>query len=300
MLKPLSIERFERPVGELAAGPAPQLQWVEVKDLAVDGSYQREISSRGATNVRRIAEHFDWSKFAPVIVAPVEGGMYAIVDGQHRTTAALLRGMTKVPCQIVQADRAKQAEAFAAVNGNITRTTPTQIYHARLAAGDPKAAAITEVCAAAGVTVMRRNIIRERAKVGQTQAIGALLRCFEVYGRDTLITALQCITQTGDGNPGYVRAMIIEALCKVLTDEPRWRDAGEALLKALDDFDFAEAWDQTVAGRQIVMSEGAILGFAERVRMHLNQKNAETSSVGAPKSPKRTVLTPSQRAVAAT
>jgi hypothetical protein len=53
-------------------------------------------------------------------VAPVEGGQFAIVDGQHRTTAAIRRGQKEVPCQVVQADRAKQAAAYAAVDGNIT------------------------------------------------------------------------------------------------------------------------------------------------------------------------------------
>ena len=70
--------------------------------------------------------------FAPVIVAPVEGGQFAIVDGQHRTTAAMLRGQKTVPCQVVQTDRARQAAAYAAVNGNITKTTAQQLYLAKL------------------------------------------------------------------------------------------------------------------------------------------------------------------------
>ena len=172
----------------------------------------------------QIAENFDWSKFAPVIVAPVEGGQFAIVDGQHRTTAAMLRNIEQVPCQVVQADRAKQAAAYAAVNGNITKTTPQQLYHARLAANDPDAFEIANVCSAAGVEVIRRNIPLSEMKVGQTQAIGALTRCLKLYGRDTLITSLQCITQTADGNAGFVRATIIEALCQVLHDAPAWRE----------------------------------------------------------------------------
>jgi hypothetical protein len=76
-------------------GPAPQLLWIEIKDLVIDPSYQRHIGKRGAANIRQIAENFDWSKFAPVIIAPIEGGQYAVVDGQHRTTAALLRCLEK-------------------------------------------------------------------------------------------------------------------------------------------------------------------------------------------------------------
>jgi hypothetical protein len=75
------------------------LNWLPVEQFVVDDTYQREVGKRGRSNVQHIAEHFDWSKFALVIVAPVEGGLYAIVDGQHRTTAAILRGIDKFPAK---------------------------------------------------------------------------------------------------------------------------------------------------------------------------------------------------------
>ena len=103
MFKQLNSSRFSAPTLEFAPEPAPILQWIETDRLVVDTEYQREIGRRGATNVIQIAEHFDWSKFAPVIVAPIEGGRFAIVDGQHRTTAAMLRDIKEVPCQVVQA-----------------------------------------------------------------------------------------------------------------------------------------------------------------------------------------------------
>lgn len=55
-------------------GPAPQLEWLPVAKLQFDDSYQRRISGGGVTHLRRIAANFDWRLFAPVIVAPVEGG----------------------------------------------------------------------------------------------------------------------------------------------------------------------------------------------------------------------------------
>lgn len=192
MFKPLSTQRFGSPASDFSPGPAPFLEWIETGRLVVDVTYQREIGRRGAVNVNQIAENFDWSKFAPVIVAPVEGGQFAIVDGQHRTTAAMLRGQDKVPCQVVQADRAKQAAAYAAVNGNITKTTAQQLYHARLAAKDPHALELAEVCSAAEVEILRKNLVRSEIKKGQTYAVTALSRCLSQYGRDTLITALHC------------------------------------------------------------------------------------------------------------
>jgi hypothetical protein len=244
MYRALNSKRFSASSLEFSPGAAPFLDWIETEKLVVDTTYQRDIGRRGATNVVQIAENFDWSKFAPVIVAPVEGGQFAIVDGQHRTTAAMLRGQKKIPCQVVQADRAKQAAAYAAVNENVTKTTAQQFYHAKLAAGDSEVLALADICAAAGVEIVRRNLVQSELKPGQTQAVGAISRCYTRFGRETLITSLQCITQTADGNAGFVRATIIEALCEVLHEMSVWRDAGEKLLRTMDDFKFGDAWDE--------------------------------------------------------
>jgi hypothetical protein len=272
MFKPLETKRFAAPTCQFSPGPAPILNWIETEKLVVDTTYQREIGRRGSVNVHQIAENFDWSKFAPVIVAPVEGGRFAIVDGQHRTTAAILRGQDQVPCQVVQADRAKQAAAYAAVNGNITKTTAQQLYHAKLAAKDSDAVALSEICTVAGVEVIRKNVPLLALKPGQTQAVTALARCMSLYGRDTLITALQCITQTGDGNAGFVKATVIEALCEVLHETPAWRDAGEALLRSMDKFKFADVWDEIAAGRDKMFPNTARTMFADLVRKYLKRK----------------------------
>lgn len=270
MFRKLDPARAQRPKSTFAPGPAPILDWISTEKFVVDDAYQRSVGRRGLNNVEYIAEHFDWSKFAPVVVAPVEGGLYAIVDGQHRTTAAILRGIEQVPCQIVQADRAQQAAAYAAVNGNITKTTPQQLFHARFAAGDSKACELAEVCAAAGVEILRQNTVLAKMKVGQTQAVGALARCFRDYGRETLITALQCITETADGNPGFVRATIVDGLCEALHGT-RWRDAGEALLRAMDHFSFADVWGEVTDGRDHVFPGTVKRMMAEKVTAHLEK-----------------------------
>jgi hypothetical protein len=277
MFRPLSTKRFTNPQSEFSPGPAPFLQWIEVDKLVVDSEYQREIGKRGAANVQQIAENFEWSKFAPVIVAPIEGGQFAIVDGQHRTSAAILRDQKAVPCQVVQADRAKQAAAYAAVNGSITKTTAQQLFHAKVAARDAQALQLSEVCVAAGVEIVRKNLNQSQAKSGQTQAVTALSRCLAVYGRDTLITALQCITQTGGGNAGFVRPTFIEALCEVLHEAPEWRDAGEKLLRAMDKFKFAEAWDEITAGRDQIFPSTAKKTMVDNIRKFLKRKLGQNS-----------------------
>lgn len=277
MFQPISSERFDAPRSDFKPGPAPQLQWIEIKDLVVDLTYQREIGKRGAGNIRQIAENFDWSKFAPVIVAPLEGGRYAVVDGQHRTTAALMRSVKKVPCQIVQADRVQQAAAYAAVNGNITKTTPQQLYHAKLTAGHPACVELDRVCAAASVEIVRRNLGMKRVRVGQTQAVGALSRCLRDYGPDTLITALQCITQTSDGNAGFVRATIVEGLCEVLHKNRKWCEAGDALLRAMDEFSFPDMWSKVTGDRDQIFPATVRKLVADEVAAHLALKLGPSS-----------------------
>jgi hypothetical protein len=88
----------------------------------------------------------------------------------------------------------------------------------------------------------------------------------------TLITALQCITQTADGNAGFVRATIIEALCEVLHDAPEWREAGEQLLRTMDKFKFAGAWDQIAAGRDKIFPSTASKMMADRIRKFLSRR----------------------------
>jgi hypothetical protein len=56
----------------------------------------------------------------------------------------------------------------------------------------------------------------EKQLPGQTMVIAAIDKCLKQYGEETLITALQCITQTTNNIPGALSARMIKALCDVL------------------------------------------------------------------------------------
>jgi hypothetical protein len=111
---------------------------------------------------------------------------------------------------------------------------------------------------------------------GQTQAIRCLAKCLNDYGRDTLITALQCITQTGDGNPGMLRATFIEALCTILSNNCEWRDAGEKLLRAMDDFEFADVWEKAITEHSYVLSPSVMTSVIEAITDHLGRRMSKT------------------------
>jgi hypothetical protein len=239
----ISTAKFEKPNLRVRthadAGERPSLRWLSIAKLRIDQGYQREILKIGKTNVYRIAEEFDWTMFAPVIVAPIAGDLFAIIDGQHRTTAAKLCGITDVPCQVVDADGRRQAAAFAAINSRVTQISTMQIFAANVAARDPKALQLSGLCREAGVSILRYPVPHNKIKAGQTMAVTCLERAMQRYPHGVLVKALSCITKTRDGNPGMLRIPVINALCAILEEEPDLAEDGAALLAAFATIDLA-------------------------------------------------------------
>lgn len=219
-------------------GAKPDLKWIDIDRLVVDHDYQRPIRGKGAANVRKIAAQFKWSCFTPVIVAMTSGGKYAVVDGQHRTTAALLVGIKAVPCMVISATPNEQAAAFKAINDVTTRLSRQALHAASKAAGDADALALEDVARRAEVTILRYPLAADQqSEGGMTMAIGCLERSLRVYGRDVLVTALQCVTQTENNQPGLLISAVIRALCEVVSAHPEWRDGGSRLLESFDQID---------------------------------------------------------------
>src|SRR5215203_1180793 len=263
-MRTISTEGFEKPSSK-DPGPAPMLQWIKIADLVVDPTYQRPIVGKGRKNVDRIARSFSWSCFAPVVVAPIEGGKFAIIDGQHRTTAAALVGFETVPCQVVIAARTEQAAAFKAINGITTPISPMALQAAALVAREPWAVDVANACACAGVELLRYPVPSDKQSPGQTMAVGAIAQCLKRYGPETMVTALQCVTETSNNRPGMLSARIIKALCRVLDENRTWRDSGTALLDCFDHIDLGEiqaASAVEAAARRV----GRVAAIADRVR----------------------------------
>jgi hypothetical protein len=265
---------FELAAGELPKrnlGRMPEMKWLEIGKLVVDPTYQRDISRTSERNIVRIAREFDWNKFSTVIVASAPGGKYAIVDGQHRTTAAALRGIDKVPCQVIVAKQAEQAAAFAAINSVTTAMSPMQVHAAKLAAGDPDAVRLSVLCAKAGVTICRYPIQAKNMKRGETMAAGRLYALMHKFGTELLTIALGCISQTRDGNPGMLRAQLIEAFCSVLEAEPPWANAGPKLIAAVSKLDLPKTF--SLARQKREGSQGGIkTELVEIIAAHLDRE----------------------------
>lgn len=233
MTRPITISGYASLTPPTSLGPAPQLTWLPIEQLVIDESYQRDITAQGRKNVRSIAENFSWTFFAPVIVSPIEGGRYAIIDGQHRTTAAALIGVKEVPCALVIADKVVQAKAFRAINGQVTRLLKTQLFHAKLTAGDEVAMRAKAMCDAAGVTIPRWPGGWHNKK-NASVAVDSINRMAVNHYRAGVMV-LKCLLATSGANDAAcLRATTIDALFDVLAEAPQWREDEAALIGAVE------------------------------------------------------------------
>jgi hypothetical protein len=195
-----------------SAGRPPRLDFLPLSKLRIDDVYQRPIERRGIATIVRICNEFDWNRFSPLIVAPVPGtDVFAIIDGQHRATAALLLGYEKVPCAIVEAHARDQAAIFTAVNGNVTPVSILQLFKAARAAGTEWAVTLDQVCTAAGLTPLVYPKPKSAIKPFETMAIGTLRRNIARFGAKLVTTALsQAARQPGAGEPGFWNSYAVD------------------------------------------------------------------------------------------
>lgn len=221
------------------SGRIGSLMTLPISALIVDDTFQRAVSHGSANNIRRICREFDWAKFLPVIVVR-DGEHFSVVDGQHRATAAVSIGIKEVPCYVLSCTPQEAASAFAAINGNVTRVSPVDMWFASLAANDARSLELKHVLDAANVTVTRR---KDGHRVGETQSVKVLARAMEFYGSALLTTILQCITETGDGNPGLIVGMVINGIGKSIRTKPEMLADPSRIFDVFDQINLTEIVD---------------------------------------------------------
>ena len=223
--------------------PAPMLQWVPVESLVIDDSYQRQLSRQNWASIMRIAENFHWSRFTPVLVAPVEGGKFAIIDGQHRTHAAAICGFPEVPAMVVHMPRAEQARAFSWVNGQTIRITQYQILRAALAAGENWAMRADAACATAGCKLMtfhQSSGVKKARQIFSVKLVADLIR----RNQDMVVTkALNALVAIdGSNRVALYSDCIIRPLMMALAANPHLMTVDlPAVLQSYDPFKVIDA-----------------------------------------------------------
>lgn len=212
-------------------GAKPRLRWIQTDALLIDREYQRDILGAGINSIKRIVEHFRWARFGALLVSDRGDGRFAVVDGQHRTAAALFLEIPELPCYVITASLEEEAEAFAAINGGGTRLHALQVFHARVVAGDKSARRLMAVAKECGVVIPRHPGLI--SKPGETHAIGALIKAHQTHGDAVLGMALRAVVETGGGNVGLLKPAVIHGLCDALAMRAAWRRRSQAALNAV-------------------------------------------------------------------
>lgn len=197
-LRKLPVLQFAtRPVPAPSAGAQGRLVWLSLDDLFIDADYQRDILDTGKGNIRRMIEGFSWALFGVLVVGERSdlghaSPRYAIIDGQHRATAAKSHGgIKKVPCLVLAGGVEDEARAFAAINGNVTRIHALQSFRAAVAAKQPEAVAIVTLCRRAGVTIAPYP--KMEMQPGETMALGAIRKAIKQHGEPMTLRALKLL-----------------------------------------------------------------------------------------------------------
>lgn len=206
-------------------GRPPELAWLSIKSLRNNTTYQRPVTTGGLNTIKRIMANFSWSRFSPVIVRRVPGSeeIYEIIDGQHRSTAALNCGYDKVPAMIVRCSDAEAARIFAAVNGNVTPMQALSVYKAALAGNEQWAVECKAAAEAAGCSILTRPTPYREQKPLQTNSIQSIKRVWSTHGPKVLEATFRLIAASRESETkGFLTSFLILHWGRILGSRPGW------------------------------------------------------------------------------
>ena len=276
--RPIAMPNMAEPV-PIADQPSPMLQWVEIATMVIDDTYQRPISHGGLSTIRRIAANFRWSCFTPVLLAPIEGGQFAVIDGQHRVHAALLCGIKSVPAMVVPIAATEQAQAFIQVNTARTGISVFSIYKAGLASGEPWAMAAQDAVTAADCRLMSFKPHAAAKKPGQVYCVG-LIRDMIAKGRsDAVTTALTAIRAIDTGAASAITLYsnwVLLPLIKAVAEFPNLDAATLTdILRKRRPFIIIESAERIAKAENRSPSIAAREAFVVTIRAHLMAEGGE-------------------------
>lgn len=163
--------------------PKVSLEYVRPLDLKIDRQYQRSLNERFMNTIIREYNPDDLG----VLIASrrADGDIYCL-DGQHRASAliAMNKGDVPVPVMVYEnLSMGQEAEMFTSQTKSRT-IHPTDLYKARLFAGDKKIMAINKIVEDAGFHITNQGYYPAiRSPV-------AIIDIYTRYGKDQLINIL--------------------------------------------------------------------------------------------------------------
>jgi hypothetical protein len=230
-----SSEPEAPPITSAALGPRPSMGWIRCRQMVVRDQYQRELGKRSRGMIKSMTRDWSWRRFQPLVVAPIGGDKYAVVDGQHRLAAAMARDdIPELPCYIIDApDIAAEASSFISLNTDRIAVNGLDRFWAQLAAGDLTANRIKSIADKADVAIARSAV---KVLPPRSTAAIAVIRKFLPQGDGVIIEAMQLLALAKVDVPDAFRAAPIAAVIRLLLVHGAKLDR-ERLVEALQLFD---------------------------------------------------------------
>jgi hypothetical protein len=216
-------------------GSPPTLEWRPVAELLIDATYQREISAGASqTLIRRIAMFWDWGLCQPLAVSRRPDGVLTIVDGQHRASAAKLRGdIPHLPCVITSyASAGDEAAAFVALNQMRRPLSAIDLFKAAVAAEDKEALLITDALARNGLR-LANHTNHTAWKPGDVANIASIQRFYRRAGEGPLRISLAAMARAWPGEVLQYAGSVFPGFAAVALDEVRLRGNPDEVIAGL-------------------------------------------------------------------
>lgn len=198
-----------------ALGEPPALVWIALEELVINDAYQRHISERSVTLIRRMVARFDWGRVKALSVVAIGGGKYEVIDGQHTAIAAATHGgIDALPCLLTRGkDQAERAADFVSLNRDRLAMTPMQVFFAELAAGEELAGDVDRGVRAAGGRVLKYPPPHAKFDVGDAICVAQLRALARAGGVAYVKRAVRiCV----EGRCAPVKAVTLKALQKLI------------------------------------------------------------------------------------
>ena len=150
--------------------------------------YQRPLQA----HVRTIAKNWDDDKCDPLMVNYRSDGFFYTIDGQHRTEAAIMRGIESLVCNVfVGLSIKEEADMFTEQNEGTKKLTPYDTYKANICRGEVVDTQIKEVCDKYGIKVVKQNAIKTLRSVTTARAV------VRIHGKENLDWIFKLMEECG-------------------------------------------------------------------------------------------------------
>lgn len=206
-----------------AIGDPPAMEWVALDELYVDESYQRKIEARSSQElIRNIAKDWDWRLCQPLSVGRRPDDTLAVMDGQHRLTAAKMRSdIPRLPCVIFdQPSVEDEAKTFVKLNKRRRSLNSVDVFRASIAAGSAESSEVMALIQKSGLVLApHSNYTAWQPRM--IYCVPGIASAYRRYGPLTIDQGLSALADAFDGNILRYAGQILRSLFVFLATDGR-------------------------------------------------------------------------------